>query len=207
MQAQQSELQSLLRLTESTEEGQGQDQPSSSFRSLVLERAIPHTLARYVTALFILPNDTKPEPQDSAKPEPRVSSPDDISTTVSAAALPQEGTDAQRQQPFHEGVTAPPLDPPGTATAASATQMQTEADSGGRSGVSEAGLNHEQAGNAERQAAGKEAALCEKGSEQWAKGIGMAGLPWALQLLAAFARGHQVIHFSIERRLCISPVL
>lgn len=186
LQAQQSELQSLLRLTESTEEGQGQDQPSS-FRSLVLERAIPHTLAQYVTALFTLSDETQISPQDSAKHESRALPVDDASTTDSA--LPP---DAERQPGLDGGGTANTLDPP-SPTAAIATQPQTDSDSGGRSNVSQADSSQQQAGSAERQSAGKALVLCGRGSEQWAKGIGMAGLPWALQLLAAFARGHQVL--------------
>ena len=58
--------------------------------------------------------------------------------------------------------------------------------------MSQASPSQQQSSSAERQSAEEELALCERGSEQWAKGIAMAGLPWALQLLAAFARGHQV---------------
>ena len=73
-------------------------------------------------------------------------------------------------------------------------QQQAEANAGSSS-TRQAGLEQEQAGSTEGQAAAadkQETALCEKGSKQWAQGIAMAGLPWALQLLAAFARGHQV---------------
>lgn len=189
LQAQQSELQSLLRLTESTEEGQGQDQPSSSFRSLVLDRAIPHALAQYIIALFTLPSQTQPSPKDSAESDSGVSFPNDRATTGSAAALPEGATGVQGQGPPDEGAPAPPLTPATPASeAVSATQLQT-------GGVSKADLNQQQAGSAERQAAGKEPAFRERGSQQWTKGIGMAGLPWALQLLAAFARGHQVAFF------------
>ena len=180
----------MLRLTESTEEGQGQDQPSS-FRSLVLDRAIPHTLAQYVAALFTLPDETQVSPQGSAKHESTASPVDNTTTTGSAVTLP---TDAERQPPLDGGVTVNSLEPPNPILAAAiATDPQTESDSGGRSNISQAGSSQQPAASAERQSAGKELALCGRGSEQWARGIGMAGLPWALQLLAAFARGHQVL--------------
>lgn len=193
LQAQQSELQSLLRLTESTEEGQAQDQPSSSFRALVFERAIPHALARYFITLFILPDQAQPSLKDSAKSESGASSPVDPPTTDLIAAQPEGDAQAQGRQPLAGSIPAPPLPPPApVSAAASATQLQTESSSGG---VSEADISQQQAGSGERQGAGKELALCERGSQPWAKGIGMAGLPWALQLLAAFARGHQVNSF------------
>ena len=178
----------MLRLTESTEEGQGQDQPLS-FRSLVLERAIPHTLAQYVSALFTLPDETQVSPQDSDRRESRALPVDNTSTSGSASELP---ADAERQPPLEGGANANTLDPP-NPTSAAAAATQNEFDLGGHSDVSQAGSSQQQAGSGERQSAGKELALCGKGSEQWAKGIGMAGLPWALQLLAAFARGHQVL--------------
>ena len=156
----------------------------------MLERAIPHTLAQYVTTLFTLPDEAQGSPQDSAKHESGASPADDTSTTASAVALP---ADAEKQPSLDGGAIADTLDPSDpTSAAACATQLQTESDSGGRSNVSQAGSSQQQAGSGERQSAGKELALCGRGSEQWAKGIGMAGLPWALQLLAAFARGHQV---------------
>ena len=179
----------MLRLTESTEEGQGQDQPSS-FRSLVLERAIPHTLAQYVTALFTLPDGTQVASQDSARHESRTLPVEETSTTDSAVARP---ADTERKPPLDGSATASTLEPP-NPTSAAATATQTESDSGGHSNVSQAGSSEQQTGSGERQPAGKELALCGKGSEQWAKGIGMAGLPWALKLLAAFARGHQVMY-------------
>lgn len=131
LQAQQSELQSLLRLTQSTEEGQGQgqEQRPASFRALVLNRAIPQALAGYTLGLFTF--------------------------------LPQEP-------------------PPG---APSSEQVPQKEDRSKASDTSTAGTVGK-IGIAEE--------MCKRGSEQWKVATEQAGLPWALQLLAAFARQHQV---------------
>ena len=117
---------------------------------------------------------------------------DKTSTTDSAVALP---ADTERQPPLdgNANATASTLDTPNPISAA-AIATQTESDSGGRGNVSQAGSSQQRTGSGERQPAGKELTLCGKGSEQWEKGIAMAGLPWALKLLAAFARGHQVMY-------------
>ena len=151
LQAQQSELQSLLRLTESTEEGQAQALPSTSFRALVLDRAISQALAGYALALFTI----EPQAQaDAPTQSQRQLSIDDQSESQSGA---QDGV----------SVTAP------------AEQREEDTLDG-------------QAQKAEKEFDRQQGVLCKRGSEQWGRAISMAGLPWALQLLAAFARGHLV---------------
>lgn len=155
VQAQQSELQSLLRLTESTQEGQGQGQgkglPSVSFRALVLDRAIPHTLLRYALALFTVAF------------QPQTHTPD----TPGAATESESRLETQPN--------------PGVQVLAEDSQPEASADQQAGQIKKAAEDGHEQEG-----------ILCKRGSEQWGKAVSMAGLPWALQLLAAFARGHQV---------------
>lgn len=153
MQAQQSELQSLLRLTESTEEGQGLSQPVS-FRALVLDRAIPHTLAGYALTLFSINQPNHLDAQSDSHPGPGVSNQSEAPTVAEA----------------------------GNRASTSSEQMAQEA------AEAQTAQGQEEQGGADRQEGG----LWSKGSEQWGRAIAMAGLPWGLQLMAAFARGHQV---------------
>lgn len=157
LQAQQSELQSLLRLTESTEEGQGLDQPAS-FRALVLDRAIPHSLAGYALTLFSINQPTQLEAESDSHPGPAVISQSEAPSVAEAGTHASTLSDETAQE----------------AAEAQTTQGQ------------------EEQGGADRQEGG----VCSKGSEQWGRAIAMAGLPWALQLMAAFARGHQVRSFT-----------
>ncbi len=154
LQAQQSELQSLLRLTESTEEGQAQALPSTSFRALVLDRAIPQALAGYALALFTIESQAQADAPAQSQTQPSVV---DQSDSQSGA---QDGVSVR----------------------ASAEQREEDTLDGqaGQEQKAEMEFNRQQGG------------LCKKGSEQWGRAISMAGLPWALQLLAAFARGHPV---------------
>ncbi len=154
LQAQQSELQSLLRLTESTEEGQAQALPSTSFRALVLDRAIPQALAGYALALFTIDQQAQEDAPTQSQTQPSV---DDQSESQSGA---EAGV----------SVTAP-------------AEHREEGILEGQ-----AGQGQKAEGEFDRQ----QGVLCKKGSEQWGRAIHMAGLPWALQLLAAFARGHPV---------------
>ena len=189
VQTQQSEVQSLLRLTESTEEGQSLDLPSSSFRALVLDRGIPDTLARYATALFTVPDQT----QDLAESEFKMSTPAGNDPAGSAEVQSGEDVDVSSQQADPSDVaTTLPAVVSSISEAASMAQQESKADASSCNSARQTGSNEGRAAAAGKQ----EAALCEKGSEQWVQGIGMAGLPWALQLLAAFARGHQVCFHS-----------
>ena len=195
-QAQQSELQSILRLTESTEEGQNPDQPS--FRALVLDRGIPHALARYIIVLFILP--ALPQPSTHASADAESLEPHSID-----AATTKVGADSASVR--NKGQADPDASSDSITSHANAAK-DTSATASGSNKLSEARASHsivglegstQQAGSAERQATAasrQEAALCEQGSQQWSKGIGMAGLPWALQLLAAFVKGHQVLQYA-----------
>ena len=154
LQAQQSELQSLLRLTESTEEGQAQALPSTSFRALVLDRAIPQALAGYALAVFTIEQQAQADAPTQSQTWPSI---DDQSE-------PQPGAQA------------------GVSVMAPAEQRE-EGTLEGQAG---------QGQRAEGELGTQQGVLCKKGSEQWGRAISMAGLPWALQLLAAFARGHPV---------------
>ncbi len=158
LQAQRSELQSLFRLTESTEEGQGQGLPSASFRALVLDRAIPQALADYALAKFTI--DTQAQ----------TDSPTQFDTHTQAATESQAESPAEAQ--------------PGTDVKDSAGQIQQA--------VGNLDRQAEQSQKVAGDAHGQKGVLCKRGSEEWGRAIAMAGLPWALQLLAAIARGHQV---------------
>ena len=154
LQAQKSELQSLLRLTESTEEGQAQALPSTSFRALVLDRAIPQALDGYALALFNIEPQAQADAPTQSQTQPSI---DDQSESQSGA---QDGV----------SVTAP-------------AEQREEDTLDGQAGQDQ---------KAEKEFDRQQGVLCKRGSEQWGRAISMAGLPWALQLLAAFARGHLV---------------
>ena len=153
-QAQQSELQSLLRLTESTEEGQAQALPSTSFRALVLDRAIPQALAGYALALFTVESQAQADAPTQSQTQ----------LSIDDQSEPQSGAQDR------VSVTAP-------------AEHREEDPLDGQAG---------QGQKAEGELGRQQGGLCNKGSEQWGRAISMAGLPWALQLLAAFARGHSV---------------
>ncbi|KAL0024070.1 hypothetical protein WJX79_002966 [Trebouxia sp. C0005] len=150
-QAQQSELQSLLRLTESTEEGQAQALPSTSFRALVLDRAIPQALAGYALALF----------------------------NIEAQAQADVPIQPQAQLSIDDQSEPQPAAQAGVSVTAPAEHREEDTLDG------QAGRGQMAAGELGRQ----QGDLCKKGSEQWSRAISMAGLPWALQLLAAFSCG------------------
>lgn len=154
LQAQQSELQSLLRLTESTEEGQAQALPSTSFRALVLDRAIPQALAGYALALF----------------------------NIEAQAQADVPIQPQAQLSIDDQSEPQPAAQAGVSVTAPAEHREEDTLDG------QAGRGQMAAGELGRQ----QGDLCKKGSEQWSRAISMAGLPWALQLLAAFSCGQPV---------------
>ena len=154
LQAQQSELQSLLRLTESTEEGQAQALPSTSFRALVLDRAIPQALAGYALALFTIEPQAQADALTQSQTQPSIVDQSESQSGAQAGVF----------------VTAP-------------AEHREEDTLNGQAGEGQ---------KAEGKLGWQKGSLCKKGSEQWGRAISMAGLPWALQLLAAFACGHLV---------------
>ena len=193
LQAQQSELQSLLRLTQSTEEEQGQEAHTASFRTLVLDRAIPQSLAVYVLTLFAIPllevaEDKNPadvlsstQPSDIVAPS--AGSAQETSSVASVSASERVG-EAADETP---ATTSGSADPAGTAgTAGDSIPKGSELAESTAGAAGKAGLGGS-AGTA-----GPTAELCKQGSKQWSSAMGQAGLPWAVQLLAAFARRHQV---------------
>ena len=172
LQAQQSELQSLLRLTQSTGEEQGQEAHTASFRTLVLDRAIPQSLAVYILALFTTP---LLEVAEDKTPADVV-----LSTQQSADAAPAAG----RAQETSGVASVNASERIGKAADETPASTSASPDSAGTADT--AGT----AGSAGT--AGPMAELCKQSSKQWGSAMEQAGLPWALQLLAAFARRHQV---------------
>lgn len=199
LQAQQSELQSLLRLTQSTEEEQGQEAHTASFRALVLDRAIPQSLAVYVLTLFAIPilevaEDKNPadvlsstQPSDIVAPSAGSAQETSSVASVNAPERVGEGAD---ETPATTSGSADPAGTAGTAGDSSSRSPElaqsTASVAGSANTAGKAGLGGS-AGTA-----GSVAELCKQGSKQWSSAMEQAGLPWALQLLAAFARRHQV---------------
>ena len=226
-QAQQSELQSLLRLTQSTEEEQGQGKQAISFRALVLNRDIAQSLAQYTVALFTTPEEGVGDTADpsgqttgSAATESANSTADaagstastavSLSTAIDGAQAGAAGTAGSADAAGTAGAAgiADLADAAGTASTAStagtagtansagpAYSLNTAGTAGTPGSAGSAGPAHSlnTAGTAGAPGSAEKAAeLCKQSSEQWGTGIQKAGLPWALQLLAAFSQHHQV---------------
>lgn len=173
-------MQSLLRLTQSTEEEQGQGQDAVSFRALVLNQGIPQNLAMYTLALFThAQTDHTQTGHDSEQSSSHVAgAPQAVAGTPDTA---KKSDDTSESASKAEGVQA----------SASRTVMQSALESpAGTAGTADA------AGTA-----GTSVELFKQGSEDWSTAMQQAGLPWALQLLTAFARRHQVGLHLKERKV------
>lgn len=185
LQAQRSELQSLLRLTQSTEEEHSQTQDTASFRTLVLDRHIPQELAEYILALYTMTKTDSSEGGQNAE--------QGVTVTAEASAVAAGDLEATAGISAEaNGIAAEEQ-----ATSSSGTVQQSgTAGSACRAGTADAARSAE--ATRASGAAVEARVLCKQGSEPWTRAMQQAGLPWALQLLAAFARNHQV---------CLQPIV